>query len=78
VLIASVADGGPAAAAGLRPGDLILAIDGEPTPSVDAVHKLLDRHTIGRILALRVLREGSLLDMQATVAGRPEDKAPPR
>ena len=47
VLIAGVADGGPAAAAGLRPGDLILAVDGEPTPSVDAVHRLLGRHADG-------------------------------
>jgi S1-C subfamily serine protease len=78
VLIASIADGGPAAAAGLRPGDLILAVDGEPTPSVDAVHKRLGRQAIGRILSLRVLREGKLMDLQATVAGQPEDKAPPR
>ena len=77
VLIASIADGGPAAAAGLGPGDLILAVDGEPTPSVDAVHKRLGRHAIGRILSLRVLREGKLMDLQATVAGQPEDKAPP-
>ena len=77
VLIAGVAEGGPAAAAGLHPGDLILAVDGEPTPSVDAVHKLLGRETIGRTLTLRVLREGKIIDMQATAAGRPEDKAPP-
>ena len=70
VLIASVAESGPAAKAGLRPGDLILAIDGERTPSVDAVHRLLDRHSIGRRLTLRVLRQGSILDMQATVAPR--------
>jgi hypothetical protein len=29
-------------------------------------------------VTLRVLREGRLMDMQATVAGRPEDKTPPR
>ena len=78
VLIASIAEGGPAAAAGLRPGDLILAIDGEPTPAVDAVHKLLDRHTIGLTLALRVLREGRLMDLPATVSAQPEDRAPGR
>jgi S1-C subfamily serine protease len=77
VLIASIAEGGPAAAAGLHPGDLILSVDGEATPSVDAVHKLLGRETIGRTLTLRVLREGKIIDMQATAAGRPEDKAPP-
>jgi S1-C subfamily serine protease len=78
VLVASVAEAGPAATAGLRPGDLILAVDGAPTPSVDAVHKLLGRHAIGRTLTLRVLREGKLLDLPATVSGQPEDKAPRR
>jgi S1-C subfamily serine protease len=76
VVIASLADGGPAVAAGLRAGDLILAVDGEPTPTVDAVHKLLGRETIGRTLTLRVLREAKILEMQATVAGRPEDARP--
>ena len=76
VLIASLTDGGPAAAAGLRPGDLILAVDGDPTPSVDAVHRLLGRKPIGRTLALRVLRAGKLVDVLATVSGRPEDTRP--
>jgi predicted metalloprotease with PDZ domain len=71
-------DGTSAAAAGLRAGDLILAVDGEPTPSVDAVHKILGRQTIVRTLTLRGLREGRLMDKQATVAGWPEDKTPPR
>jgi S1-C subfamily serine protease len=78
VLVASLAEAGPAAAAGLRPGDLILAVDDEPTPTVDAVHKLLGRQAIGRTLTLRVLREGRLLDLPATVTAQPEDKAPPR
>ena len=68
VLIASFAESGPAAAAGLRPGDLILAIDGEPKPSVDDEHTLLDRQSIGRSSTLKVFREGSLLDTQVTVA----------
>jgi S1-C subfamily serine protease len=78
VLVASLAEGGPAAAAGLRPGDLILAVDGEPTPSVDAIHRLLGRHAIGRALALRVLRDGKLLDLVATASGQPDDQAPLR
>jgi hypothetical protein len=40
------------------------------------VHKLLGRETIGRTLTLRVLREGKVLEIRATVAGRPEDVRP--
>ena len=77
VLVASLAEAGPAAAAGLRPGELILAVDGEPTPSVDAVHKVLGGQAIGRTLTLRVLREGKLLELPATVTGQPDDQALP-
>jgi S1-C subfamily serine protease len=76
VLIASLAERGPAAVAGLRAGDLILAVDGDPTPTVDAIHRLLGREAIGRTLMLRVLREAEIIEVRATVAGRPEDARP--
>ena len=47
---------GAAAAGGLKPGDRIVALDGKPVESVDALRKLLDRDTIGRNLELTVLR----------------------
>jgi hypothetical protein len=34
-----------------------------PTPTVDAVHKLLGRNAIGRTLTLRVLRAGKTIEM---------------
>jgi len=37
VLVEAVAAGGPADDAGLRPGDVIVEIDGEPADSVDAL-----------------------------------------
>jgi S1-C subfamily serine protease len=73
VLIASVVDSSPAAAAGLRPGDLLLALDGQAMPSVDAVHKRLDRDAIGRRVMLRLLRGGAVAERQVEVVGRPED-----
>src|SRR4051794_31378227 len=41
VLVTGVVDGGPAAHAGIRPGELITAIDGRPTPSADALATIL-------------------------------------
>jgi S1-C subfamily serine protease len=71
VLVVTVTEKGPAAVAGLQPGDLILAMDGVLVPSVDAIHKRLDRHAIGRTLSLRILRAGRLLDAAIEVAPQP-------
>ena len=74
VVVMGVSEAGPAADAGLAPGDLILAVDDQPTPSVDAIHKLLDRGSIGRALPLRLVRAGKLLDLAITVAPQPEPR----
>ena len=41
VLVVGMEDGSPAARAGLVEGDIVLALDEAPTPSIDALHKLL-------------------------------------
>jgi S1-C subfamily serine protease len=41
VLVRSVADGSPAAGAGIRRGNLIVSIDNQPTPSTEAFGQLL-------------------------------------
>lgn len=74
VLAVQVVPGGPAERAGLRPGDVILSVEQEPAPSVDAIHKVLGGNTIGRTLALRVLRDGAIVDMALTVSQRPDEK----
>ena len=56
VEIIAVEPAGPAAAAGLRPGDRILAIDGHPTATVDELHRRLRAVTIGAPIEVSVLR----------------------
>ena len=56
VEVLSLSEGGPAARAGLRVGDWILSLDGEPTASVDALLRLLGPDRIGRPAALALLR----------------------
>jgi S1-C subfamily serine protease len=47
---------GPAALGGLRPGDTVLALDGEAVSGVDDLHRLLTAERIGRPLRLDILR----------------------
>jgi S1-C subfamily serine protease len=75
VLVVAVAGGGPGEAAKLEEGDVILKLDGEETPSVDAIHKLLTRERIGRTVELLVLRNGACIKLKLAVTARPESKA---
>ncbi len=73
VLVVAVAENGPAAAAGLRAGDVVLSLNGEPTASVDAIHRVLSKETIGRVVDLDVLRDGQLAHLKLRVAERPNE-----
>lgn len=75
VLVVAVAGGGPGDAAGLEEGDVILRLDNEATPSVDAIHKLLSRERIGRTVELDVLRNGARSKLKLAVTARPEPQA---
>jgi S1-C subfamily serine protease len=53
----------PAAAAGVRPGDLIVELDGTPVEGVGDLQRLLVGELVGRRVSLRLAREGRLLDL---------------
>ncbi|MGH2462222.1 MAG: S1C family serine protease [Candidatus Limnocylindria bacterium] len=53
----------PAAAAGLRDGDLILDVDGQAVADAGDLQRLMVGETIGTPLALRILRLGELQDL---------------
>jgi S1-C subfamily serine protease len=56
VLVAGLEPASPAVRAGLGEGDILLALDDEPTPAVDALHKLLTRDRIGERAIVTFLR----------------------
>ncbi len=56
VLVAGLEPGSPASRAGLVEGDILLALDGAPTPAVDALHKLLTSDRIGERAIVTFLR----------------------
>jgi S1-C subfamily serine protease len=61
--IVEVVEDSPAANAGLRPGDLVVEIDGEPLSDVGDLQRLMVGERIGRELLLRVDRGGRLLQI---------------
>jgi S1-C subfamily serine protease len=60
VRVGAVEPGGPAADAGLREGDLILALDRDPVTGSDDLIRLLGAERIGIETAVRFLREGKV------------------
>jgi S1-C subfamily serine protease len=60
----SVDSKGPAAQAGLREGDLIVAINDEPLSSVDDLHRFLAEWPIGEPVVLRLIRGLERLDLK--------------
>ena len=55
-LVLSVEDGSPAKRAGLRDGDIIVALEGQPVAGVDDLHRLLTEVRVGVSCLLTVLR----------------------
>jgi S1-C subfamily serine protease len=63
ILVMTVAPGTPASVAGVREGDVLLALDGTPLPGVDALVRRLDETTIGRAVKLTALRDGRAIEV---------------
>src|SRR5579871_2608832 len=59
-LLMQIEPDGPAAQAGLLPGDVVIKLDGVEINGVDDLIRVLDRDRIGRTLAMDVLRLGRL------------------
>jgi putative serine protease PepD len=70
-LLTSVAGGAPADKAGLRPGDAIIAIDGEPVDGALSLVAQVRERSVGEKVALTILRNGQRSNINATLASRP-------
>ncbi len=60
--VAEVVAGSPAAASGLRAGDLVLAVGGTPLGDAQSLQRLLFEEAIGTRMEITVLRNGALVD----------------
>jgi serine protease Do len=58
VEVVEIIDGSPAAAAGLRAEDLVVAVDGIPVRGIDDLLRLLTAERIGRRCEIEIMRDG--------------------
>jgi S1-C subfamily serine protease len=63
VEVLSVVPGSPAGRGGVRPEDIIVTVDGVPTPDVGALQQLLTGARIGRRVGVVVVRNGRLVHL---------------
>ncbi len=72
ILVVSLEPGGPAAAAGVREGDLIVAYAGKPVASLDDLHRLLTEEQAGIVAALTLVRgsEKPVVSVRPVLRGR--------
>lgn len=69
--IAAVERASPAARAGLRPGDVVVAINGNPSESARGLIRAIAAITPGQEASLLVIRQGKPIELNVTVGRRP-------
>jgi len=64
VEVTGVVTGGPAAAAGLRPEDILVELDGSPVETIGDLQRLLTGERVGRAMMAIVVRGGTRLELR--------------
>jgi len=76
VLVEDVVDDAPAEAAGLRPGDVVTAIDGVPIDGTKALRRHVAATDPGQQLRLTLIRDGQRGTLDVVLGGQPTAEQP--
>jgi len=76
MLIGTVINNGPAADAGLLPGDIVIAINNQKIEDTSEVMKTISRQVPGTLIQLNGFRNGVPFSTEARVIQRPDRKKP--
>ena len=74
VLLSGVLEGGPAARAGVKPGDVLIAANGNPIKDVRSLLNQIAQISPGNDAKLTILRKGKEMELTAQTGKRPKPK----
>ena len=77
VLVNSINDGGPAAKANIKAGDIIGAVAGKKVIDGRELVREVISHEVGQTIQLEILRDGKKYGTNMTLTARPEAAIPP-
>jgi serine protease Do len=70
-MVVSITKGGPAEMAGLRIGDVLLALNDTSASGPHALRAFLETEPVGSAVGVRLLRDGNVLTAHLTIASQP-------
>jgi serine protease DegQ len=76
VLISGVLEGGPAARGGVKPGDVLVSVNGNSTQDVRQLLNQIAQIGPGNEAALKILRKDKTLELKVQTGKRPRPKTP--
>jgi serine protease Do len=77
-VVTRITPGGPAADAGLRPGDIVLKFGGHDVADSRALTRMVGESTVGARTPIEIIRDGRRLTITATIERLEEDESGPR
>ena len=78
ILITNLARGGPADKAGVKPGDVVNALDGKPLLDPKLLLNQVASMKPDQTTTLSILRDGKTLQLKVVIGKRPESRRPER
>jgi S1-C subfamily serine protease len=72
-VVTAVASGGPAARAGIRPGDRVVEVDGRDVSTMLEVLEGVRAHAPGDTLHVELVRDGDMVRLDVTLGAKPTD-----
>jgi S1-C subfamily serine protease len=68
LVLESVIEGKGAAMAGLKPGDVVIKVDGKPVTGASSLRSILDAHKVGDQVSVVYTRAGKNMEVQTTLS----------